>query len=82
MCSTAHALRFVSTASQSVSWSPVHVENLRKTYRYARRKPGLSGLFASDTRTIEALSGISFAIAERERVAIIGLPTAPANPPR
>jgi len=50
----------------------VRVENLRKTYRYARRKPGLSGLFASEVRHIEAVGGISFAIAERERVAIIG----------
>jgi ABC-2 type transport system ATP-binding protein len=50
----------------------IHVENLRKTYRYIRRKPGLSGLFARDIRTIEAVSDISFEIAQGERVAIIG----------
>ncbi len=50
----------------------VSVENLRKDYRYVRRKPGLTGLFDRDIRTIAAVSGISFAIAERERVAIIG----------
>jgi ABC-2 type transport system ATP-binding protein len=50
----------------------VTVENLRKTFRYVRRKPGLSGLVSRDIRSIEAVSGISFAIAERERVAIIG----------
>jgi ABC-2 type transport system ATP-binding protein len=50
----------------------ISVEALRKDYRYVRRKPGLSGLFDRDIRTIEAVDGISFAIAERERVAIIG----------
>jgi len=50
----------------------VTAENLRKTYRYVRRKPGLSGLFVRDVRSIEAVSGISFEIAQRERVAIIG----------
>src|SRR5882757_7940718 len=50
----------------------VSIENLRKDYRYVRRKPGLSGLFNRDIRTIQAVDGISFAIAERERVAIIG----------
>jgi ABC-2 type transport system ATP-binding protein len=52
------------------------VENLRKEYRYVRRRPGfaggLSGLFSRDIQTIEAVDGISFEIAERERVAIIG----------
>ena len=50
----------------------VSVENLRKDYRYVRRKPGLSGLFDRDIRTVHAVTGISFQIAERERVAIIG----------
>src|ERR1700710_1047358 len=50
----------------------ISVEALRKDYRYVRRKPGLSGLFDRDIRTIEAVSGITFEIAERERVAIIG----------
>jgi ABC-2 type transport system ATP-binding protein len=48
------------------------VENLRKTYRYVRRQPGLTRLFSRDFQTVEAVAGISFAIAERERVAIIG----------
>ncbi len=50
----------------------IAVENLRKDYRYVRRKPGLSGLFDRDIRTIQAVDSISFTIAERERVAIIG----------
>jgi ABC-2 type transport system ATP-binding protein len=50
----------------------IAIENLVKTFRYARRKPGVSGLFQRDFRSIEAVSGISLAIAERERVAIIG----------
>jgi ABC-2 type transport system ATP-binding protein len=50
----------------------VSIENLRKDYRYVRRKPGLSGLFQRDIRTIQAVDGIAFTIAERERVAIIG----------
>ncbi|MBL6852831.1 MAG: ATP-binding cassette domain-containing protein [Alphaproteobacteria bacterium] len=48
------------------------VESLRKDYRYVRRRPGLSGLFDRDIRTVKAVTGISFEIAERERVAIIG----------
>jgi ABC-2 type transport system ATP-binding protein len=48
------------------------VENLVKQFRYARRKPGLNGLFNRDIRTIEAVGGISLEITERERVAIIG----------
>jgi ABC-2 type transport system ATP-binding protein len=50
----------------------VTVENLRKDYRYVRRKPGLRGLFNRDIRTIKAVDGISFEIAQGERVAIIG----------
>jgi ABC-2 type transport system ATP-binding protein len=52
--------------------SIISVENLRKEFRYVRRKPGLSGLFDRDIRTILAVDSISFEIAERERVAIIG----------
>lgn len=52
--------------------SIIAVENLRKDFRYTRRKPGLSGLFDRETKIIEAVGGISLAIAERERVAIIG----------
>ena len=54
----------------------ISVENLRKEFRYVRRRRGfaasLSGLFARDIQTIEAVDGISFEIAARERVAIIG----------
>ena len=54
----------------------VSVENLRKEFRYVRRRRGfaggLSGLFSRDIQTIQAVDGISFEIAERERVAIIG----------
>jgi ABC-2 type transport system ATP-binding protein len=50
----------------------VRAENLRKNYRYVRRKPGLARLFSRDVQTIQAVDGISFEIAERERVAIIG----------
>src|ERR1700753_1775867 len=50
----------------------VSVENLREDYRFVRRKPGLSGLFQRDFQTVNAGAGISFEIAERERVAIIG----------
>jgi ABC-2 type transport system ATP-binding protein len=52
--------------------SIIAVENLRKEFRYTRRKRGLSGLFGRDIRIIEAVAGISLEIAERERVAIIG----------
>ncbi|HEY4943174.1 MAG TPA: ATP-binding cassette domain-containing protein [Rhizomicrobium sp.] len=48
------------------------VETLRKEFSYVRRKAGLSGLFNRDIQTIQAVDGISFEIAERERVAIIG----------
>ncbi len=59
----------------------IAVEHLRKDYRYVRRKPGLSGLFSRDIRTVEAVTGISFEIAARERVAIIG-PNGAGNRPR
>ncbi len=54
----------------------ISVRALRKTYRYTKRRPGFSGalkgLFTPDIKTIEAVSGISFEIQARERVAIIG----------
>jgi ABC-2 type transport system ATP-binding protein len=54
----------------------ITVENLRKEFRYVRRRPGfaagLTGLFARDIQTIAAVDDISFEIAARERVAIIG----------
>jgi viologen exporter family transport system ATP-binding protein len=54
----------------------ISVRDLRKTYRYTRRRRGfggaLRGLFRPDVRAIEAVSGISFGIEARERVAIIG----------
>jgi len=56
--------------------SVISVRNLNKTYRFARRRSGfagaLKGAFAPDFQTVEAVRGISFEIAERERVAIIG----------
>jgi ABC-2 type transport system ATP-binding protein len=53
--------------------SPViSVDTLRKTYRYKRRGKGLGRFFQRDTHTIDAVAGISFEVAERERVAIIG----------
>src|SRR5205085_802823 len=54
----------------------ISVRDLRKTYHYTRRRRGyagaLRGLFNPDVRAIEAVSGISFGIEARERVAIIG----------
>jgi len=54
----------------------ISVRALRKTYRYAKRRPGfagaLRGLVDPDFRTIEAVSGIRFDVEARERVAIIG----------
>jgi ABC-2 type transport system ATP-binding protein len=54
----------------------ISVRDLRKTYRYTRRRRGfggaLRGLFNPDVRAIEAVSGISFEVEARERVAIIG----------
>lgn len=54
----------------------ISVHDLRKQYRYAKRRRGfkgaLSGLFAPDVQTIDAVFGISFEIAAQERVAIIG----------
>ncbi len=50
----------------------IAVENLRKEFRYVRRKPGLKGLFGRDVRLIEAVAGLSLEVSECERVAIIG----------
>src|SRR5580693_9772199 len=56
--------------------SVLSVRNLRKSYRYVRRRKGFAGgltnLVAPDYQTIEAVRGISFEIEPRERVAIIG----------
>jgi ABC-2 type transport system ATP-binding protein len=54
----------------------ITVQDLRKQYRYARRRGGplggLAGLIRPDVVDINAVDGISFAIARGERVAIIG----------
>jgi|SRR5579871_1318544 len=54
----------------------VSVRDLRKTYRYARRRRGLRGLltgaFAPEIQQVEAVKAISFEIEAGERVAIIG----------
>lgn len=54
----------------------ITVQDLRKSYRYAKRGRDLIGVLrgvvAPEHRTIEAVDGISFEIAAGERVAIIG----------
>ncbi|MDR3513330.1 MAG: ATP-binding cassette domain-containing protein [Caulobacteraceae bacterium] len=54
----------------------ITVQTLTKQYRYARRRTGalgaITGAFAPDFQTIEAVAGVSFEIAAGERVAIIG----------
>src|SRR5271168_661870 len=54
----------------------VTVQDLRKTYRSARRRngafAGLKGLLHPDIVELEAVAGVSFEIAAGERVAIIG----------
>jgi ABC-2 type transport system ATP-binding protein len=54
----------------------VTVQDLRKDFRYSRRRSGvlgaLRGALFPDYRTIHAVGGISFEIAAGERVAIIG----------
>ena len=54
----------------------ITVQELRKTYRFARRRGGvlgsLSGLFNPEHVEVEAVGGVSFKIAAGERVAIIG----------
>jgi ABC-2 type transport system ATP-binding protein len=56
--------------------SQIVVENLVKTFRVARRAPGLwgsvRGLFKRDVREIRALDGVSFSIARGELVGYIG----------
>jgi ABC-2 type transport system ATP-binding protein len=56
--------------------SAISVKSLTKQYRYRKRRRGfkgaLSGLFAPDIQTIDAVAGISFEIGAKERVAIIG----------
>jgi ABC-2 type transport system ATP-binding protein len=50
----------------------ISVRNLRKHYRYAKPGRGLRGLLSAQHVTVDALSGISFDIAQGERVALIG----------
>jgi ABC-2 type transport system ATP-binding protein len=54
----------------------IAVKELRKAYRYSRRRRGalgsLAGLFHPDIVDVEAVAGISFEIAAGERVAVIG----------
>jgi ABC-2 type transport system ATP-binding protein len=54
----------------------ISVQNLRKRYRYTRRRGGplggLSGLIRPDYVTIDAVDDVSFEIGEGERVAVIG----------
>jgi ABC-2 type transport system ATP-binding protein len=55
--------------------SVISVRNLQKTYRFAKRGRGFArglSLLAPEYQTVEAVRGISFEIAPRERVAIIG----------
>jgi ABC-2 type transport system ATP-binding protein len=69
-------IRVPPTRSPRRAMPVISVRDLRKTYHYTRRRRGfagaLRGLFDPDIRTIEAVSGISFGIEARERVAIIG----------
>jgi ABC-2 type transport system ATP-binding protein len=54
----------------------ITVKELRKAYRYSRRRRGafgsLAGLFNPDIVELEAVAGVSFEIAAGERVAVIG----------
>ena len=56
----------------------IEVDNLVKTYRIAERRPGAlasgcrGGVVQRHHRTIHALDGISFAMAEGELVGYIG----------
>src|SRR4029077_7874161 len=54
----------------------ITVKELRKSYRFARRRGGafgaLAGLFNPDIVELQAVSGVSFEIAAGARVAIIG----------
>ncbi|OUM00884.1 ABC transporter ATP-binding protein [Variovorax sp. JS1663] len=54
----------------------IHVEDLVKTYRVSERAPGwlgaLRGLLQRRSRTVEALSGVSFALERGELLGFIG----------
>jgi ABC-2 type transport system ATP-binding protein len=56
--------------------SVVTVQALSKQYRFSKRRGGalgaITGAFAPDIQTIDAVAGVSFEIAAGERVAIIG----------
>ncbi len=54
----------------------VHISQLVKTYRFAKRRTGFAGALigavSPDYQNIDAVAGVSFDVAEGERVAIIG----------
>ena len=50
----------------------ITVQDLRKTYSFAKRGRGLAGMFSGERVAIEAVAGISFSVEAGERVAIIG----------
>lgn len=54
----------------------LHIQDLRKQYRYTKRKKGvwggLSALVSPDYHLIDAVAGVTFDVREGERVAIIG----------
>ena len=56
--------------------SAITVKDLRKAYRFSKRRGGafgaLAGLFSPEIVELEAVAGVSFDVAAGERVAIIG----------
>ena len=50
----------------------ITVQDLRKTYSFAKRGKGVAGFFAGERVSIEAVDGVTFSVEPGERVAIIG----------